>query len=133
LASDGAKNAVGKIEEKMNALQISGMTHSNWILYIPALTRDGFAITIFKNEYAVLGQFGGLNIRLKCLPSAMLWVTRGLSSSYHLRTTMVGNRAIAWHLESRYATTANALSNISFAPLRTRLVRQTTVIRINGF
>ncbi len=99
LSAQTAENARELLEVKiLRFLQEVG-DDTDWLLTIPSLGKQGFAIDLSRNEFKFRVMFGELEENFETLSEALAWVARGLSDTYQMRITLVGGRAREWTLE----------------------------------
>ncbi len=72
---------------------------ADWLLSIPPLGKQGFAIDLSQNNGRFRVMFGELEEDCETLSEALAWISRALSDSYQMRITLVGGRAREWTLE----------------------------------
>jgi len=85
--------ALTDLEAEMVRLQ------DDWVLTIPAIGKNGFAISVAKVRKTIRGCFGGLDAEFDGARDAVKWVRRGSSGEYCLRTVMISGREREYHLE----------------------------------
>lgn len=72
---------------------------TDWLLSIPPIGAEGFAIDLSKNGALYRILLGELEDEFKTLSDALDRVSRALSDSYQLRITLIGGRRREWRLE----------------------------------
>jgi hypothetical protein len=82
----------------LSFLQHVGDT-TDWLLSIPPLGSNGFAIDLSKSGAQYRVTFGQLEEQFPTLADALTWVARGMSDSYQLRVIRIGGRPREWALE----------------------------------
>lgn len=94
-----AAQAVAIVNAEIDQLPFDLDRTVNWLLSIPAVGRNGFAIDISKTAAdGVIGLFGGLEETFETLPEALIWVERALSDEYCLQIKSRGGQAREWRL-----------------------------------
>jgi hypothetical protein len=101
------------LEQQIVVLQSDARSKYEVILSALSPTTSGFDIHMLFEGGHVRAAFGGLVHEFSTVQTAMVWLRRGLSESYHLRTTFVGNAPCEWSLEpvSGSSTSENSLAS----------------------
>ena len=71
----------------------------DWLLSIPPIGPEGFAVDLRNNDGQFSVLFGELEEGFELLSDALTWISRALSDAYQLRITLVGGRRREWTLE----------------------------------
>jgi hypothetical protein len=87
------------IEEKILSFLDPGSTTSDWVLSVPPIGNDGFAIDLSRHGESYRLLLGELEEDFETLNEALTWVGRAMSSAYQLKVTMIGGRKRSWTLE----------------------------------
>jgi hypothetical protein len=82
----------------LNFYQFSGRK-TNWLLSIPPLGSNGFAVDLSKTGENFRVMFGELEEDFSTLNDALDWISRAISDAYQLRITIIGGRHRGWTLE----------------------------------
>jgi hypothetical protein len=128
-----AERARALLEFTIRSFYTESGTGTDWLLSIPPLGAEGFAVDLSKNGELYRILFGELEEEFDTLSDALNWVGRALSESYQLRVTLVGGRRREWRLEPVAANEENlTLATGSFVPFRS-LRSVTSLVYRNSF
>lgn len=133
LAAGDASRALRLIEAALQSVPRSVIGDMDWILSIPPVGPQGFAVDISHSRGRIRGLFAGLEEEFACLDAALAWVVRALSDTYRLRETRVAGRPVTWHLEPADGRGPAAVLSTGHLSLLATLRRSETVIRRNSF
>lgn len=98
-ASESPQVAKELLEKEIRQFVQETNELSDWLLTIPPLGTNGFALSLSKNGLSYRILFGELEEEFDNLEDALTWVSRGLSETYRLRITMFNGKRRQWTLE----------------------------------
>ena len=131
-AAATAADAVALLEREMARLSVSRLEEGDWLLSIPPVGRDGFAIDLSKSGGRLKCLFGDFEEDFESVSQAMIWISRALSEAYQLRTVYRGGKPREWYLEpvscasSKAALAAGHPKLLSFWRPATKTIRRNT-------
>lgn len=141
LAAPTARHAVEHLDDVLQGLPHAILREGNWMLSVPPVGENGFAIDVTKSSPVVRVFFGAFEQEFDTLKTALRWVERALSSSFQLRIISIGSKPSEFRLEpfgAEHAREAPLLGEdvlvggyVQFSGALFR--KATTVIKRNGF
>ena len=133
LAAQTAAQAVSLVAAELKQLSVSSVDRNGWMMSIPPVGMNGFAIDLNKSENGIRGLFGELEEEFANLAVAMVWLERALSNHYQLKTTLFGGRPREWRLEptGRHTSSEALATGSGFLP--SFFGKKSTIIRSNAF
>ena len=117
--AETAKQARELLESQIVGFLEGSGEKTDWLLSIPPIGSEGFAIDLSKNGELFCVVFGELEENFTRLTDALDWIGRALSDAYQLRITLIGGRRREWTLEPVVPNGQNPiLASGHFVPFR---------------